>query len=74
MAANVTGGKDIAVLERELTRSTGRKQVGVGLVMLTFGIAILALGLSGGQLVIVPVGMLVGGLVELGLGATKLSG
>lgn len=72
--ANVVGSKDVAVLERDLRVSMGRRQVVIGLVMLTIGAVILGLGLSGGQLVMVPMGMLVGGMIELGLGVTKLSG
>lgn len=59
-------------LERELRRSTGRRQLIAGVIMLAFGGTILSLGLSGGSLVIVPTGMLLGGLFEVGSGLSKL--
>lgn len=65
--------KDVARLEGELARSTARKRIITGLIMLTFGITILALGLSRGGLVLIPTGMLLGGFVELGRGLTGLS-
>jgi hypothetical protein len=55
-------------------RSIGRRQLVIGIVMLAIGIAILALGLSGGSsLVLIPTGMLIGGLVECVVGVSKLS-
>ena len=43
--------------------------------MLAIGIAVLALGAgAGGSIMIVPVGMLVGGVVELVRGMSNLSG
>jgi hypothetical protein len=61
--------------ERDLMRSMGRRSVFIGIVMLAIGITILALGASGGgQIMVIPVGMLIGGLVELARGASKLSG
>ncbi len=62
----------IARGERELLRSTGRRQLIAGVIMLAFGISILSLGLSGGSLVVVPTGMLLGGLVECAMGLSKL--
>ena len=63
-----------AELERALLRSIGRRQLIIGIVMLAIGSAILALGLSGSsQITVIPVGMLVGGLVETALGWMKLS-
>jgi hypothetical protein len=64
----------IAKGERDLMRSMGRRNLLVGLVMVALGITVLALGVSGGSLVIVPTGLLLGGLVELARGATQLSG
>jgi len=65
----------IAKGERELMVSMGRRSVLIGSIMLVIGIAILALGASGGgQIMVIPVGMLLGGLIELGRGATKLMG
>jgi len=63
---------DVDRLERELLRSTGRRQLIAGVIMLAFGVTILSLGLSGGSLVIVPTGMLIGGLYEVGSGISKL--
>lgn len=40
--------------------------------MLAIGIAILSLGMSGGQLVVIPTGMLIGGLVELARGVAGM--
>src|SRR5262245_3055483 len=68
----VTETADSERLERELLRSTGRRQVIAGVIMLAFGITILSLGISGGAIVLVPTGILVGGLFELVQGATKL--
>src|SRR5690348_4525894 len=59
-------------LERELRRSTGRRQLIAGVVMLAFGGGILMLGVSGGSLVVVPTGMLIGGLYEVISGLSKL--
>jgi hypothetical protein len=64
----------IAKGERELMRSMGWRHLIIGLVMLAIGISLLALGLSGaGTIVVIPVGMLVGGVIELINGITKLS-
>jgi|GEM_PF-6792630 len=72
-ACHVTETGDVAQLERAFVRSAGRRQLIIGIVMLVIGIAILSLGLSGGSLVLVPTGMLLGGLVECALGMSKLS-
>jgi hypothetical protein len=64
----------IARGERDLMRSMGLRNVLVGLFMLAIGITILALGASGGSVMVVPVGMLLGGLIELARGASQLSG
>jgi hypothetical protein len=65
---------DVAQLERAFVRSTGRRQLIIGLVMLAIGIAILSLGQSGGSsIMLVPTGMLLGGIVECALGLSKLS-
>ena len=60
--------QDFLKMERELARSTARRRILTGGIMLTFGLVILSLGMSGGGLVLVPTGMLVGGAVELGRG------
>jgi hypothetical protein len=60
--------------ERALMVSMGRRSVVIGCVMLAIGIGILAVGASGGSVMVIPVGMLVGGLVELGRGSMKLMG
>lgn len=59
-------------LEKQLLRSIGRRQLLVGLIMVAFGIAVLSLGLSGGSLVVIPTGMLLGGAVEIFRGVSKL--
>lgn len=65
---------DVARLEREFMRSTGRRQLIIGIVMLAIGIAILSLGMSGSStIMLIPTGMLLGGLVECVLGLGKLS-
>jgi hypothetical protein len=43
-----------------------------GGVMTVFGIGILSAGLSGGDIVVVPVGLLLAGIVELARGAMRL--
>src|SRR4051812_8385013 len=74
----IAAGSDPVAIERgerALMRSMGRRSVLIGSVMLAIGIAVLALGASGGsQIMVIPVGLLIGGLVELARGATKLSG
>jgi hypothetical protein len=61
--------------ERALLRSIGRRQLTVGVFMLAIGIAVLALGASGGgSLMLIPTGLLLGGLVEITRGASNLSG
>lgn len=65
----------IARSERALLRSIGRRQLMVGVLMLVIGIPILALGASGaGSIMILPVGLLVGGFVEIARGLSNLSG
>ena len=71
---HVAENKDSDKLERALYRSIGRRQLIVGIVMLAIGCTVLALGVAGSsQIMIIPVGMLVGGLVEIALGWMKLS-
>ena len=72
MTSAATGGRDAAVLERELSRSTGRKEIITGFVLLTLGIAILSIGAGSGGLMLVPTGMLAAGVFELGRGFTRL--
>jgi hypothetical protein len=73
-SCHVAETADSAKLERALYRSIGRRQLIAGIVMLAIGSAVLALGVAGSsQIVIIPVGMLVGGLVEVALGWMKLS-
>ena len=65
----------IARGERALMRSMGRRSVAIGIFMLAIGVAILALGASGGgSIMLLPTGLLIGGIVELVRGASKLSG
>lgn len=65
----------IARSERALMHSIGRRQLSVGVLMLAIGIAILALGAgAGGSIMLVPVGMLVGGFIEIARGMNNLSG
>lgn len=64
----------IARGERALMRSMGKRSVVIGSVMLVLGIAVLALFSSaGGQVLLVPTGLLIGGVVELVRGSSKLS-
>ena len=63
----------IARGERALYHSMGRRHLFIGLFMLVAGIAILSLGVSGSQIVVVPTGFLIGGLIEIVNGITKLS-
>ena len=72
-SCHVAETHDADKLERALLRSIGKRQLLVGIVMLVIGTAVLALGLSGGQIVVIPVGLLVGGLVEIALGYMKLT-
>jgi hypothetical protein len=61
-------------LERELLHSIGRRQLIIGIFMLVVGIAILAVGASaGGTIMLIPTGMLFGGLYEIIRGVTNLS-
>ena len=74
-ACHVAEQADAAVLERKLVRSIGIRRLIIGLVMLVIGGAILALGVAGGgNLIVIPTGFIIGGIVEIALGATKLSG
>ncbi len=60
-------------LERELLHSIGRRQLIVGILMVVLGIGVLALGASaGGTIMVVPAGMLLGGIYEIIRGATNL--
>jgi hypothetical protein len=72
MISAATGGRDAAVLERELSRSTARKEIITGFVLLALGIAILSIGPGSDGLMLVPTGMLLGGVFELGRGFTRL--
>ncbi len=66
---------EIARGERALMVSMGRRSLIIGLVMVAIGIAVLALGVSGGgTIVLIPTGFLVGGVIEIVRGAAKLSG
>ncbi len=66
---------EIARGHRALMVSMGRRSLIIGVVMLAIGIAVLALGISGGgTIMLIPTGFLVGGVVEIVRGATKLSG
>jgi len=58
---------------RELAHSTGRRQIAIGIFLIAAGIALLAVGLSLGSFVVVPVGILAAGVVELVRGAMRLS-
>ena len=60
-------------LARELDRSTGRKQVIAGGIMLVFALVIVSLGISGGTVVVVPVAMMFGAIYELVAGLARLS-
>ena len=64
----------IANGHRALMRSMGRRNLLVGVFMLALGIGVLSLGMAGGSLMLVPTGLLLGGLIELARGASQLSG
>ena len=65
----------IARGERAFLRSIGRRQVVTGVFMLAIGVAVLVIFSSGGgSVMLLPVGLLVGGIVELARGAGNLSG
>ena len=66
-------GPAVAGLERQLTRSTARKEIIAGSIMMIVGISMLALGLSVGRIALVSVAALVGGIVEIGRGIARLS-
>jgi hypothetical protein len=60
-------------LERELLHSIGRRQLIIGIVMLVLGIGTLVVGASaGGTIMLVPTGMLLGGIYEIIRGAGNL--
>ena len=73
-SCHVNETADAARLERQFLRSIGRRQLIIGIVMLAIGGAILALGLgTDSTVVLVPAGMLLGGIVEIGRGFSNLS-
>lgn len=60
---------------RDLTVSMGRRSLFIGLVMVAIGITVLALGIAGGgSIIVVPIGFLAVGAIEIVRGATKLAG
>lgn len=61
----------IARGERALYHSMGRRHLFIGIFMLVVGIAILSIG-TGGSIMVVPTGLLIGGIVEIVNGITKL--
>lgn len=63
----------IAAGERALYHSMGRRHLFIGIFMVVLGIAVLSIGLSGSQIVLVPTGLLIGGLIEIVNGVTKLN-
>ena len=71
-ACHVADTADADRLEKAFLRSTGRRQVFIGLVMLAIGIAVLTLTSGAGSLVLVPTGLLIGGVYELVVGMSKL--
>jgi hypothetical protein len=73
VAANTDPIK-VSGLAYELGRATGRKHIIAGVVLLACGITILALGIAGGStLVILPIGLVIASLYELGHGFRRLS-
>ena len=65
---------DIPERHRAFMRSLGWRQLFVGLLMLVIGSAVLAIGVSGaGSLMVIPAGLLIGGVIEIILGVSKLS-
>jgi hypothetical protein len=73
-SCHVAETADIGRLERAFMRSTGWRQLIIGVVMIAIAIAILALGASGSStIMLIPTGMLLGGLAECVLGISKLS-
>jgi hypothetical protein len=63
----------IARLERELLHSFGRRQLIVGIFLVALSIAILAFDAVGSsRYILVPTGMLIGGVYEIVRGVTNL--
>ena len=58
---------------RDLAHSTGRREMAIGLFLLVLGIAILAVGLSGGGIVLVPLGIIGAGIAQLVRGGGRLA-
>ncbi|MBA2538943.1 MAG: hypothetical protein H0V17_04855 [Deltaproteobacteria bacterium] len=63
----------IAAGERALMVSIGRRALIIGIVMVAIGVTVLALGISGGTILLIPTGLLIGGIFEIVRGVTKLS-
>jgi hypothetical protein len=63
----------IAKGERDLLHSFGRRQTATGVILLVLAIGLFAFSASaGGTIMLVPSGMLVGGIVELTRGLNNL--
>ena len=59
--------------ERDLLHSFGRRQTAAGVILVVLAIGVFALGAAGGgTIVLVPTGMLVGGIVQLTRGINNL--
>ena len=64
---------DLHALQRALGRSTAKKQVVIGLGGTVLGIAVLMVTGASGSIVVVPGGLLLGGIVSLFRGMTGLA-
>lgn len=64
---------DLHALQRALGRSTAKKQVVIGLGGIVLGIAVLVGTGGSGSIVVVPGGLLLGGIVSLVRGVTGLA-
>ncbi len=64
---------DLHALQRSLGRSAAKKQVVIGLGGIVLGIAVLVGTGSSGSIVVVPGGLLLGGIVALVRGVTGLA-
>ena len=62
------GGTDATQLERDLARSTARRQVVVGIICLVLAVGLFAVSASGGSIVLVPTGLTAFAILELGRG------
>ncbi len=73
LGVSSTGAPDVLAMQRDFARGRAKKHVIIGLGAVVLGIVALMVTGSNGNVVIIPGGLLVGGVVELGRGMSGLS-